>query len=307
MSIIRSTRSDGNLYGKELPNAWILLIIAWIIWTALSFSGPSQIFTPGTRYLANIIFGILLIISVIVSIVKINKQWEVAIILRLGKFDRTRDEGIFLMIPFIDKAYIRDTRTHTMDIPHQSAITKDNISVEVDAVMWYKISDVQKSVMNIENYEFSIREFTKTTLRNVIGHKELDGLLTEREEVAVTVKDLVEHASVEWGIDIERVELQDIILPENMKRVMARQAEAERERRAVVIKADGELQASSKLRDASNVLEASRYGYALRMLSTISDVSQDSSNTVIFVPTEALSSELLAAGIAAKPLKKPKS
>ncbi len=187
-----------------------------------------------------------------------------------------------------------------MDIPHQKAITKDNISVDVDAVMWYKIHDTNKSVMNIENFEFSIREFTKTTLRNVIGHKELDELLTEREEVAFTVKDLVEHASEEWGIDIERVELQDIILPENMKRVMARQAEAERERRAVVIKAEGELQASGKLMEASSKLEESRYGYALRTLSTISDVSQDPSNTVIFVPTEALSPELLAAGIAAK-------
>ena len=144
MSIVRSTRSDGSLYGKELPNTWILLIIAWIIWTAFSSSSLSQTFTPGTRYLANIIFGLLLIISIITSILKINKQWEVAIILRLGKFDRTSDEGVFLLIPFIDKAYIRDTRTHTMDIPHQSAITKDNISVEVDAVMWYRISDVQK-------------------------------------------------------------------------------------------------------------------------------------------------------------------
>ena len=241
-----------------------------------------------------------MILSLITSFFKINKQWEEAIILRLGKYNRIRKEGPFLLIPYIDRAYIRDTRTHTMDIPHQKAITKDNISVKVDAVMWYKVIDTNKSVMNIENFEFSIREFTKTTLRNVIGHKELDELLTEREEVALTVKDLVEHTSVEWGVDIERVELQDIILPDNMKRVMARQAEAERERRAVVIKAEGELQASAKLMEASSKLEESRYGYALRTLSTISDVSQDASNTVIFVPTEALSPELLAAGVAAK-------
>ena len=221
-------------------------------------------------------------------------------ILRLGKYKGIKKEGLFLLIPYIDRAFIRDTRTHTMDIPHQSAITKDNISVEVDAVMWYNIHDTNKSVLKIENFEFSIREFTKTTLRNVIGHKELDELLTEREEVAITVKDLVEHTSEEWGIEIERVELQDIILPDNMKRVMARQAEAERERRAVIIKAEGELQAAAKLKEASSTLEDSRYGYALRTLSTISDVSQDPSNTVIFVPTEALSPELLAAGVAAK-------
>jgi len=271
-----------------------------MLWIAMESGRNINYYTPIIRYFAPYVIGFLLILGMLVSIIKVNKQWEEAVILRLGKFNRIREAGLYLLIPYIDRAYIRDTRTHTMDIPHQKAITKDNISVDVDAVMWYNIHDTNKSVLNIENFEFSIREFTKTTLRNVIGHKELDELLTEREEVAFTVKDLVEHASEEWGIDIERVELQDIILPDNMKRVMARQAEAERERRAVVITAEGELQASAKLMEASLKLEDSRYGYALRMLSTISDVSQNPSNTVIFVPAEALSPELLAAGVAAK-------
>ena len=301
MSYLKSTRFDRTVNRKGVNVFWALFILASIIWLALSSSGLSEVInTPIFEYWTPFIIGLLLILGVINSIVKINKQWEEAVILRLGKLYRIRKEGLFLLIPYIDRVYVRDVRTHTMDIPHQKAITKDNISVDVDAVMWYKISDTNKSVLNIENFEFSIREFTKTTLRNVIGHKELDELLTEREEVALTVKDLVEHTSEEWGIDIERVELQDIILPENMKRVMARQAEAERERRAVVIKAEGELQAASKLMEASSMLEGSRYGYALRTLSTISDVSQDSSNTIIFVPTEALSPELLAAGVAAK-------
>jgi regulator of protease activity HflC (stomatin/prohibitin superfamily) len=301
MSVLKSTRFDRTDYGKGVSLFWILFIIASIAWIALPSSGLSHsVYAPIITYWAPFVIGFLLILSVLASLIKVNKQWEEAVILRLGKYHRIREEGLYLLIPYIDRAYIRDTRTHTMDIPHQKAITRDNISVDVDAVMWYRISDTNKSVLNIENFEFSIREFTKTTLRNVIGHKELDELLTEREEVAFTVKDLVEHASVEWGIDIERVELQDIILPDNMKRVMARQAEAERERRAVVIKAEGELQASSKVMEASIKLEDSRYGYALRMLSTISDVSQDPSNTVIFVPAEALSPQLLAAGIAAK-------
>jgi regulator of protease activity HflC (stomatin/prohibitin superfamily) len=298
---MRSNRLDRAISEKGPSPFWVLFIIASILWIVLAFSDlRHSVDTTEFEYWAPFVIGFLFILGVITSAIKINKQWEEAVILRLGKFSRIREEGLFLMIPYVDRAYIRDTRTHTMDIPHQKAITKDNISVEVDAVMWYRINDTSKSVMQIENFEFSIREFTKTTLRNVIGHKELDDLLTEREEVAFTVKDLVEHASEEWGIDIERVELQDIILPENMKRVMARQAEAERERRAVVIKAEGELQASTKLMEASMKLEDSRYGYALRTLSTISDVSQDPSNTVIFVPTEALSPELLAAGIAAK-------
>jgi regulator of protease activity HflC (stomatin/prohibitin superfamily) len=310
MELLKSTRLDRNKDRKGPSPFWslfILTIIASMLWIALESGRNINYSPPIIRYLAPYVIGFLLILSVLASIIKVNKQWEETVILRLGKYHRIRKEGLYLLIPYIDRAYIRDTRTHTMDIPHQKAITKDNISVDVDAVMWYKISDTNKSVLNIENFEFSIREFTKTTLRNVIGHKELDELLTEREEVAFTVKDLVEHTSEEWGIDIERVELQDIILPDNMKRVMARQAEAERERRAVVIKAEGELQASVKLTEASLKLEESRYGYALRMLSTISDVSQDTSNTVIFVPAEALSPELLAAGMAAKPASKKPS
>jgi len=303
MELLKSTRLDRNIYRKGPSPFWsllILTIIASMLWIAMESGRNINYYAPIIRYLAPYVIGFLLILGVLASIINVNKQWEEAVILRLGKYHRIREAGLYLLIPYIDRAYIRDTRTHTMDIPHQKAITKDNISVDVDAVMWYRISDTNKSVLNIENFEFSIREFTKTTLRNVIGHKELDELLTEREEVAFTVKDLVEHASEEWGIDIERVELQDIILPDNMKRVMARQAEAERERRAVVIMAEGELQASVKLMEASLKLEDSRYGYALRMLSTISDVSQNPSNTVIFVPAEALSPELLAAGVAAK-------
>jgi regulator of protease activity HflC (stomatin/prohibitin superfamily) len=308
MSFIKSTRFDRAVNGKGVSPFWILFIIASIFWIVLSSSDLNhRVYTPIIEYWAPFVIGFLFILGVITSFLKINKQWEEAVILRLGKYNKNRKEGLFLLIPYVDRAYIRDIRTHTMDIPHQKAITKDNISVDVDAVMWYRISNANKSVMNIENFEFSILEFTKTTLRNVIGHKELDELLTEREEVAFTVKDLVEHTSEEWGIDIERVELQDIILPDNMKRVMARQAEAERERRAVVIKAEGELQASVKLMEASSKLEESRYGYALRTLSTISDVSQDASNTVIFVPTEALSPELLAAGVAAKSSSKKSS
>ena len=177
MSFLKSTRSDRNIYGKGLSPFWSLFILAIItsmVWIALPSSGLSHsVYTPIIRYWAPYVIGLLLILSVITSFIKVNKQWEEAVILRLGKYNRIRKEGLYLLIPYIDSAYIRDTRTHTMDIPHQKAITKDNISVDVDAVMWYKIHDTNKSVMNIENFEFSIREFTKTTLRNVIGHKEL--------------------------------------------------------------------------------------------------------------------------------------
>ncbi len=140
MSFLKSTRSDRNVYGKGVSPFWSLFIIAIItsmVWIALPSSGLSHsVFTPIIRYWAPYVIGSLLILSVITSIIKINKQWEEAVILRLGKYNRIRKEGLFLLIPYIDRAYIRDTRTHTMDIPHQKAITKDNISVDVDAVMW---------------------------------------------------------------------------------------------------------------------------------------------------------------------------
>ncbi len=137
MSFLKSTRSDRNVYGKGVSLFWILFIIASIVWIALPSTGLiHSVYAPIIRYWAPYVIGILLILSVITSFLKINKQWEEAVILRLGKYNRIRKEGMYLLIPYIDKAYIRDTRTHTMDIPHQKAITKDNISVDVDAVMW---------------------------------------------------------------------------------------------------------------------------------------------------------------------------
>jgi regulator of protease activity HflC (stomatin/prohibitin superfamily) len=243
---------------------------------------------------------IVFIIGVLGAAIKVNNEWEESIILRLGKFDRLQKAGLYFIIPAIEQTTMLDKRVRTMDIPTQEAITKDNISVRVDAVVFFQIEDTEKAILNVDDYIYAVRQFSQTTLRNVVGEKDLDEILERREDVAVAIRKSVDQASREWGIDIKRVELQNIELPENMKRVMARQAEAEREKRGVIIASEGELEAANNLAEASKVLEQSKYGYKLRKLKTLTDVSQDMSNTIIFGPSESLNSAMLSSGIGAQ-------
>lgn len=247
-----------------------------------------------------IIFVSFFVGSLIGAAVKVNNQWEEAIVLRLGKFNRTVGPGLFFKWPITEQAIKRDKRIRTLDIRKQQVITRDNISVGIDAVVFLKVVDTKKTIVEIQDFVYSVKQYSQTTLRNVIGQKSLDELLSERDKIAEDIRKIVDEVSGKWGIDIISVELQDIALPEDMKRVMARQAEAEREKRAVIIKSEGELIAAEKLKQASKELEKSQYGFALRQLNTISDVSQDQSNTIIFAPTEALNSPILATGTSAR-------
>jgi regulator of protease activity HflC (stomatin/prohibitin superfamily) len=232
--------------------------------------------------------------------ININKEWEQAVILRLGRYNRTKAGGLFFKWPFLESKIVRDLRTHNIDIEKQEAITKDNIAVYVDAVAFIKIVDSRKSVLNISDLADSLRKYAQTVLRNTVGEFELDDLLMKRQEVADKVRMSVDRLADNWGVDIENLELQNIELPEDMKRVMARQAEAEREKRGVIIAAEGEMVAADKLREASMILEKTKYAYALRQLQTISDVSQDQSNTIIFAPSDSLNAPILTSGISAK-------
>jgi regulator of protease activity HflC (stomatin/prohibitin superfamily) len=241
-----------------------------------------------------------IILLIIVRGLNINKEWIESVILRLGKYNRLEKAGLFFTIPFIETKTNVDIRVRTMDIPAQEAITKDNISVKVDAVVFFRIEDSKKAILIVDDFLYAVRQFSQTTLRNVVGEKNLDEILERREDVAKAIKEAVDQSSKEWGIDIHKVELQNIELPEDMKRIMARQAEAEREKRGVIIASEGELEAAENLVMASKKLEESIYGYKLRELQTISDVSQDRSNTIIFAPSDSLSSNLLSSGIAAK-------
>lgn len=244
-------------------------------------------------------FGFILLVVLLSASIKINKQWQEAVILRLGKFNRVKKAGLFLKIPFLEGIWQIDTRIRTLDMKEQMVITKDNISVRIDAVLFYKVVDSKMAVIDVEDYEFSVLQYAQATLRSVVGQKELDDILEKRDEIAHDVQNAVDKEVRKWGLDIHSIELQDIILPESMKRAMSRQAEAEREKRGVIIASEGELTASGNLQKASMKLENTRYAFALRQLQTISDVSHDQSNTIIFYPTEGFNPDLFA-GMGAK-------
>ncbi len=245
------------------------------------------------------VFVSLFLAYVFYSTVRMNNQWEEAIVLRLGKFSRTVGAGIFFVIPFIENPISRDLRIRTVDIAKQEVITKDNISVGVNAVAFLKIVDAKKSIINIQDFLFAVKQYSQTTLRNVIGQKELDELLEKRESIAKSIKTIVDEEADKWGVDVIKIELQDIEVPEDMKRIIARQAEAEREKRGVIIASEGEVIAAKNLLKAANTLSESKGRVALRLreLATISDVSQDQSNTIVFYPT-GLGLDSLVAGTA---------
>ncbi len=219
----------------------------------------------------------------------INQEWERAVIFTFGRFSRIGGPGINFIIPFAQTKIKVDTRLMTMDIQKQEVITKDNISVYIDAVVFFRVVDVKKAVLNVMNYISNVRQQSLGVLRDVVGEKELDELLSQKAAIAKAIRNSVDKKVASWGIDIDQVKLQNIELPDDLKRVMARQAEAEREKRAVIIRADGELQASKKLALAAKELNKVKGAMQLRVLSTISDVSQDQSNTLVFaLPWEVM-------------------
>lgn len=239
--------------------------------------------------------------SIALSAIHVNTAWNESIILRLGNYSRKVGSGLFFTVPVIEEVLTRDLRVRTLDIPKQEVITKDNISVGINAVVFLKVKDTKKSILNIQNFLYAIQQYAQTTLRNIVGQKELDELLTKRDEVAKSVKSLVDKQSEEWGIDIVGIELQDIELPMDMKRIIARQAEAEREKRGVIIASEGEVEASKNLKKAAATIASSPKGIAMRLreLATISDVSQDDSNTIVFYPV-GIGKDVLAAGAATR-------
>ncbi|MCF2136929.1 MAG: SPFH domain-containing protein [Candidatus Thorarchaeota archaeon] len=247
--------------------------------------------------------------------IAINKQWEEAIILRFGRYKRLVGAGIFFKWPFVEKFLRIDRRIQTIDVSRQEVMTKDNISLVADAVVFMKVVKTADALMNIQDIKTSVISYAQTTMRDVIGNVELDDLLAKRDEIANAIEEIVDKETAEWGIDIISVNLQNIEIPEDMKRVIARQAEAERERRAVIIKSEGELRAAENLEAA--VKKMSTKALYLRTLSSLEDISFDQSNTIVFaIPMDMTRGEIigltgLAGGttkkkqIAAPPEKRP--
>ncbi len=225
---------------------------------------------------------------IIISIRQVN-QFERGVKFLFGKYQATTSPGWRLVWPIIQSMRKVDIRIKAVDVPHQDAITKDNVSTSINAVIYYKVINVEKSVLEVENYFYAVLQLAQTTMRNAVGQVTLDELLSEREQISTRIRDIVEKSTETWGIHVDNVELKDISLPEEMKRVIAKQAEAEREKRAVITKAEGDAIAAVNLKKAAEILSQAPGALHLRTLSTINDISSDQSNTVVFVaPVEIL-------------------
>lgn len=225
---------------------------------------------------------------IIISIRQIN-QYQRGVKFMLGKYIAVIEPGWRFIIPVIQSMSKVDIRTKAVDVPFQEAITKDNISTKINAVIYYSVKDAARAILEVENFWVAVSQLAQTTMRNVIGELELDELLANREMAAKRIREIVETTASNWGIHVQAVELKDIVLPDNMQRVIAQQAEAEREKRAVIIKSQGEVIAAKNLADAAQILSNAPGALHLRTLSTISDVSTDQSNTLVFaLPLEVL-------------------
>jgi len=230
-----------------------------------------------------------IVVVFLLSCIKIVQEYERGVKFTLGRYTGTMGAGVNFIVPVFQTFQKVDMRVRTSDVPGQECVTGDNISVHVDAVMYYKVTDASRAVLEVESYQYATSRFALTTMRNVVGQVELDQLLSQREEISNQIREIVDKHTEPWGIKVEMVELKDISLPEEMKRVIARQAEAERERRAVIIRAEGERIAADNLVIAAKQLSSAGGALHLRTLNTLTDLASDQSNTVIFaIPVEVL-------------------
>jgi len=232
---------------------------------------------------------LIIAVAALVSGIKILKEYERGVVFRLGRMVGARGPGMIYVIPGIEKMVKLDLRTVTMDIPPQDVITRDNVSVKVNAVLYFRVIDPNLAVREVENYLFATSQLAQVTLRSVCGQGELDELLSEREKINSRIQDILDRQTDPWGIKVVLVELKHIDLPQEMQRAMAKQAEAERERRAKVIHAEGEFQASQKLSDAAGVMASQPMALQLRYLQSLVEIASEKNSTTIFpVPIDLL-------------------
>ena len=234
---------------------------------------------------------VILLMILVPSSIKILREYERGVVFRFGRLSATRGPGIFLIIPFADKMIKVDLRTVTLDIPPQDIITKDNVPVKVNAVAYFRVTDPEKSVISIENYRVATSQISQTTLRSVLGQAELDDLLSARDKLNKELQIIIDEQTEPWGIKVSIVEIKDVELPQTIQRAFARQAEAERERRAKIINAEGELQASEKLSAAAEILTKFPASIQLRFLQTLKEIASEQNSTIVFpVPIDLLQS-----------------
>ena len=229
------------------------------------------------------------IIMVLLTSIRQVNEYERGILFRFGKFKKILNPGWNLVLPIIEYAKKVDIRTKVTDVPEQDAITKDNVSIRINAVIYYKIFDASKAVIAVENFHYAVSQLAQTTMRNAVGSVSLDELLSERDKISGEICKIIDEATDPWGIEVENVELKDIKLPQEMERVIAKNAEAEREKKAVITKSTGEVEAAKNLKEAAQIMASSPGALHLRTLSTLNDISSDQSNTIVFaIPLEVL-------------------
>lgn len=230
----------------------------------------------------NVVTVLVLVGAFLASALKILREYERGVIFRLGRIIAAKGPGLIILIPGIDKMVKVDLRTVTLDVPPQDIITRDNVSVKVSAVVYFRVMDPVKAIVEVADFHFATSQLAQTTLRSVCGQGELDNLLAERDEINGRIQSILDKETEPWGVKVAKVEVKEIDLPEEMRRAMAKQAEAERERRSTVINAEGEYQAAQRLADAATIIAASPSALQLRYLQTLKDISAENNSTIIF-------------------------
>lgn len=231
---------------------------------------------------------IVVIIVILLSGIKVVQEYERGVVFFLGRFVGVRGPGLIIIIPILERMAKVQLRTITMEVPSQKIITKDNVSIDIAAVAYYHIVDPEKSVIKIENVYNAVNQISQTTVRNIVGQFNLDELLSQTNDVNVKIKNVIDKHTEDWGVEVTAVEIKDITLPDNMQRAMAKEAEAERERRAKIVAAEGEMQASAKLAEAADIMEKHPVALQLRTLQTMAEISVEKNSTIIF-PAEFMS------------------
>ncbi len=236
-----------------------------------------------------VLFFVILVFVFLLASLKVINQYERGVVFFLGKFVGMYQPGLKVIVPIIMSWERVDLRVKAVDVPNQDAITKDNVSIQINAVLFYKVSDASKAIMEVEDYNYSVSQLAQTTMRDVVGEASLDQLLANRDDISKRIRQIVDKATDAWGIKVEAVELKHVELPSDMKRVISKEAEAERERRAVIIKAEGEVLAAANMSKAAKLLSGSDGALHLRTLQSLNNIASDQSNTVIFaIPVEVL-------------------
>ncbi len=243
-----------------------------------------------TAAIVGIVIAVIIVIIILASAIKVFPEYQRGVIFRLGRLMAPKGPGLFLIIPIVDRVVRVDLRTITFDVPAQEVITKDNVPAKVNAVAYFRVVDPSKSVVEVQNFILATSQIAQTTLRSVLGQSDLDHLLTERDKLNARLQEIIDEQTEPWGVKVSVVEIKDVEIPASMQRAMARQAEAERERRAKVIAAEGEFQASEKLSQAAVVLSQNPAAIQLRYLQTLAEIATEKNSTTIFpVPIDLIS------------------